>query len=223
MLRKLYPYRFELLFFSQIAILFGSLFFPLGFYEGFLSPIVFMLNLLASVILFLEKKTKMWVVIFLLIIAVFCFGIDIFQVSNDDSFTFLHLGTFFLFYILLTVELVGQVWSSKRVGKNVILGLISGYISLGLLGFFICMIIEMVTPGSFSTILESSQNGIAPGEQLIYYSYITLMTIGYGEIVPLTSIARKASIFIGLMGQIYSVILTAIIVGKYISQRSISK
>jgi len=223
MLRKLYPYRFELLFFSQIAILFGSLFFPVGFYESFLSPIVLMFNLLASVILFLEKKTKMWVVIFLLLIAVFCFGIDVFQVSNDDSFTFLHLGTFFLFYIVLTIELVGQVWSSKRVGKNVILGLISGYISLGLLGFFICMIIEMVTPGSFSTILESSQNGIATGEQLIYYSYITLMTIGYGEIVPLTSIARKASIFIGLMGQIYAVILTAIIVGKYISQRSISK
>ena len=53
MLRKLYPYRFELLFVSQILILFGSLFFPLGFYEVFLSPIIFILNLLASVILFL--------------------------------------------------------------------------------------------------------------------------------------------------------------------------
>ena len=49
------------------------------------------------------------------------------------------------------------------------------------------------------------------------------MTIGYGEIVPLTTMARKASIFIGLMGQIYSVILTAIIVGKYISQRTVLK
>ena len=223
MLRKFYPYRFELLFFSQILILFGSLFFPLGFYEVFLSPIIFILNLLASVILFLENKTKMWMVITLLIVAIFCFGIDVFKISFDDSFTFLHLGTFFLFYILLTVELVGQVWSAKRVGKNVILGLISGYISLGLLGFFICMIIEMATPGSFSTILESSLAGAPPVEKLIYYSYITLMTIGYGEIVPLTTMARKASIFIGLMGQIYSVILTAIIVGKYISQRTVLK
>jgi hypothetical protein len=59
-------------------------------------------------------------------------------------------------------------------------------------------------------------------DELLYYSYVTLMTIGYGEIVPITSIARKASILIGLMGQIYLVVLTAIIVGKYINQKMIN-
>ncbi|WP_101449582.1 ion channel [Aquimarina sp. MAR_2010_214] len=52
----------------------------------------------------------------------------------------------------------------------------------------------------------------------MYYSYITLMTIGYGEIIPVTSLSQKAAILVGMMGQFYLVILTAIVVGKYINQ-----
>jgi len=52
----------------------------------------------------------------------------------------------------------------------------------------------------------------------MYFSYITLMTIGYGEITPLTPLAQKATILIGLAGQFYLVIITATIVGKYINQ-----
>jgi voltage-gated potassium channel len=46
------------------------------------------------------------------------------------------------------------------------------------------------------------------------------MTIGYGDISPITPIAQKATIFIGLIGQFYLVVLTAIVVGKYINQKS---
>jgi hypothetical protein len=43
------------------------------------------------------------------------------------------------------------------------------------------------------------------------------LTIGYGEIVPITTAAQKAAIFLGLLGQFYLVILTAVTVGKYIN------
>ena len=55
---------------------------------------------------------------------------------------------------------------------------------------------------------------------IIYYSYITLVTIGYGEIIPVTPIAQKSAILIGLLGQIYVVIVTALVVGKYIGHKS---
>jgi hypothetical protein len=42
------------------------------------------------------------------------------------------------------------------------------------------------------------------------------LTIGYGEIVPATPVAQKAAILTGLMGQFYLVIVTAIVVGKYL-------
>ncbi|NAS32027.1 hypothetical protein GTQ40_13660 [Flavobacteriaceae bacterium R38] len=53
-------------------------------------------------------------------------------------------------------------------------------------------------------------------DSLIYYSYITLLTIGYGEIVPVTPVAQKAAILVGLIGQFYIVIITAVVVEKYI-------
>jgi len=220
MFKQLYQYRFELLFFSQIAILFGSLLFPAALFDVYLSPLLLILNLLAGILLFSASKVKVWLLSILLLIALLSFGVDMSNVKNKDAFSFMHLGTFFLFYILLTFELVRQVWNAKEVGKNVILGLISGYMSLGLLGFFMCMTIELATPGSFGGLLFSFENGDARSDEMLYYSYVTLMTIGYGEITPITSIARKASVLIGLMGQIYLVVLTAIIVGKYINQKN---
>ena len=73
-------------------------------------------------------------------------------------------------------------------------------------------------PNSFNGILVSEISGLAIKDELMYFSYITLMTIGYGDITPITPLAQKATVFIGLIGQFYLVIITAIIVGKYISQ-----
>ena len=114
--------------------------------------------------------------------------------------------------------MIKQVWQAKIVNKNVIFGLISGYISLGLIGFFVCLAIELASPGSFEGLKTIATNADALTEQLMYFSYITLLTIGYGDILPVTSLAQKAAILIGLMGQIYLVVLTAIVVGKYINQ-----
>ncbi|WP_386806958.1 ion channel [Lutibacter holmesii] len=127
------------------------------------------------------------------------------------------MSAYFLFYALVTVELIKQVWKSSVVNGNVIIGLISGYISVGLLGFFICISIEMISPGSFLGFTE----GGTLTENAMYYSYITLLTIGYGDLLPVSSAAKNAAILIGLTGQIYLVVITAIVIGKYIGQAKI--
>ena len=220
MLQRLYPYRFEILLSSQIAILFGSLLFPAAWFDVYVSPILFILNLLAAVLLFSNNKRKMGLVIMLLVIAVVALGTDISEVDHGGSINMIKLVSLFLFYIMLTTELIAQVWSATEVGKNVIYGLISGYLSLGLIGFFICLSIELYIPGAFQGLTDIAGNSNALSEDLIYYSYITLMTIGYGEIVPVVPLAKKAAVLIGLLGQFYLVILTAVIVGKYINQRN---
>jgi len=90
--------------------------------------------------------------------------------------------------------------------------MISGYISIGLIGFFIFLTIELIHPNSFSGLVLTSTNAEAIAEELIYFSYITLTTIGYGDILPITPLARKAAILIGLVGQMYLVVITAIVV-----------
>ena len=214
---KLYGYRFELLLAGQVAILFGGLVLPLPLFETVASPVLFALNLLIGVLLFSASKKKMFFVVILLVIAVFSL---LFEFSTDKPSHFvkgLKLFPFFLFFLLLVIELMSQIWSAKVIGKNVIYGLISGYIALGFIAFFVCLSIETFSPGSYNGI--PIVEGISSSEDLMYYSYITLMTIGYGEIVPETMLAKKAAVLIGLMGQFYLVILTAIVVGKFVNQR----
>lgn len=85
------------------------------------------------------------------------------------------------------------------------------------------MAIELANPGSFEGLKIVATNTDALTEQLMYFSYITLLTIGYGDILPVTVLAQKATILIGLIGQMYLVVITAIVVGKYINQLSVTK
>ncbi len=218
MLKKVYPYRFEIFFFSQIAILFGSLLVPLTFFENIISPILSQINLLAGILLISKKRKMMWFLVVLLVITSIAVGANLIVNNNKNLLGFLQMTAYFLFYIVVTLEIIKQVWTAKLVNKNVIFGLISGYISIGLIGFFIFLTIEMIHPNSFNGLVLTSVNPEAIAEELIYFSYITLTTIGYGDILPVTVLARKATILIGLVGQMYLVVITAIVVGKYINQ-----
>lgn len=214
MLQRLYQYRFEIFFFSQIAVLFGSLVVPSSIFENIVSFILFQINLLAGILLLSKKKKIMWFLIILLIITAMVSGSDATGNKDNSVLGILKMVSYFIFYVIVTTELIGQVWKSKVVNKNVIFGLISGYISLGLIGFFICLSIELVNPNSFQGFLPD----ISITENLMYFSYITLLTIGYGDILPVTSLAQKSTILIGLIGQVYLVVITAIVVGKYLNQ-----
>ena len=80
------------------------------------------------------------------------------------------------------------------------------------------MSIEMVHPDSFTGLSAMNSASNTLRESIMYFSYITLLTIGYGDILPVTYLAQKATMLIGLMGQFYLAIMTAIIVGKFINQ-----
>ncbi len=223
MLSKLHIYRFELFLISQIAILFGSLIIPSDSFE-IVSPVLFYINIIAgSLFLGTQEKTQVWVIFFVLIIIGGVFALSELNTINTDIFNFLRIIVLFIFHLLVTYKIIKQVWQAKFVNKKVIFGVISGFISLGFIGFFIFISIEVIYPESFTglIILNNSANTLT--ERLMYFSYITLLTIGYGEILPVTLLAQKATILIGLIGQFYLVIITAIIVGKFINQATNDK
>jgi Ion channel len=215
MIKKLYPYRFELFLFSQLAILFGSLIIPIALFDTLILPLLFLSNLLAGIVFISKRKLLFWLFTILLLLLTIVSLLTYFNVGDGKVNDLLKMGILFPFFIIVTLEIIRQVWRAKIVNKNVILGLMSGYISLGLIGTFLFISIEMVSPGSFSGIMDTN-TGITDTKNLTYFSYITLMTIGYGDILPLTLIAKKATILIGLIGQFYLVIITAVVVAKYI-------
>ncbi|MEL6255429.1 MAG: hypothetical protein AAFR87_25710, partial [Bacteroidota bacterium] len=172
---RLYAHRFELFFASQLSILFGSLVVPLEIHVNYLSPILFLLNLLCGVLLISKNKklTKIFVSLFGLGIVV-TGGIPVLGPKFFEEIKHAEFAIYFVFYFIVTIQIIRQVWNSVEVNKNVIMGLMCGYISLGLLAFFLFFSIELANPGSFKGINMLSENGMATADSLLYYSYITL-------------------------------------------------
>lgn len=216
MLSKLYKNRFSFFFFSQLAILFGSLVFPMVFFEEKLMPILFLINIGAGILLIARQKFLFWMYIVLFTASLFIYGFDTLQRNNIEENIAIRFSMYFLFYTTVAMSIIKQVWKAKRVNRKVIVGLMSGYISLGFIAFFMFTSIELFQPNSFDGILIEGYTLVEKLDSLLYYSYITMLTIGYGEIVPVTPIAQKAAILVGLIGQFYTVIITAVVVEKYI-------
>jgi voltage-gated potassium channel Kch len=214
-MNRVYDNRFLFLLVTQVLVLFGSLFFPLALFEGKVAPFLYLMTILAGVNLVSKRRVLFWMVILLFIASFMFFGSSL-VIRTSTGNEAIRFGLNFIFHALVAGELVRQVWKSKFIDRHVILGLMCGYISLGFLGFFFFAGIELLQPGSFFNSLAVAGSGALRMDSLMYYSFTTLLSIGYGEIVPATPIAQKASILIGLMGQFYLAILTAIIIGKYL-------
>jgi hypothetical protein len=195
-----------------------SLFIPVAWFEGWVLPLLLLINIISGVILVYKNKIVFRVLMTLLILSTSLVLLEIISPSINTNLKYIKLIAYFAFYAIVTIEIINQIWKTKVVSKNVILGLMAGYISLGLLAFFLCLSIEVMHPNSFSGLVYDISANADLLDQLMYFSYITLMSIGYGDILPITATAQKATVFIGLIGQFYLVVLTAIVVGKYINQ-----
>lgn len=211
-----YHYRFDIFLAGQVAVLFGSLFFPEDFYENILLPILILFSIASGINLISGHKQLMWFFIVLFLAAIYLFGADLLVRTANNERILLRMSIYLLFTAVIALSLIKQVWRAKTMTDNVIMGLISGYISLGFMSFFLFMLIELTHPGAFKGVLLESNDYLVKSDAIMYYAFITLLTIGYGEIVPVIPIAQKAAIFTGLAGQFYLIIIMTVVLEKYI-------
>jgi len=120
------------------------------------------------------------------------------------------------FFVMVTIALISHVARAKKVYGSTILCAVNSYLLLGLTMSILMLILNLVVPGSFS--LGESVTGSS--SEFIYFGFVTLSTLGYGDITPSTALARSMSIFTSLLGQLYLVIIMALIIGKFLSAKS---
>lgn len=117
-----------------------------------------------------------------------------------------------LFLSVIIFMIISSIVRSKKVTVNMILGVITIYILFGMLAGEVNQLIDFYDENAFSGNLEPNDSA-----GLRYYSYVTMTTLGYGDIAPVSRIARASAVFFSLVGQIYLAVVIALIVGKYIS------
>ncbi len=116
-----------------------------------------------------------------------------------------------IFFVLIFKNLINHIFRVEKIGINEIYASIAGYLVLGIIVAPFFALLEKVLPHSFNL----PQN--LDFYDFIYFSYITLTTVGYGDILPIHPIAKSFTILVGIFGQLYLTILVAIIIGKYIA------
>jgi hypothetical protein len=137
------------------------------------------------------------------------------------------LGISFLGYTVVVILVF--LFREQRVTFNVIFASLCVYLLLGVLWSIVYSLLEVLEPQSFAFVLaegENSQSMRFGGEQSIfplYYSLVTMTTLGYGDIVPASPSARMFAAVQALMGQLYLAVLVARLVGLHISQATRGK
>ena len=103
-----------------------------------------------------------------------------------------------------------------RVTVNRIVGAISVYLLAGVALSLVNILIHESLPGSYSGIGDDP--GTANGSNMIYYTFVTLTTLGYGDITPQRPLAQAIAYLTAVTGQFYIAILVAWVIGSYLAQ-----
>ena len=121
-------------------------------------------------------------------------------------------------FISASIVLIRHIANSNNVNINIVIQAVSGYLLIGVIGVLLNGILLVYNEKAIDLHVI---NG--PFSSVVYYTFVTLTTIGYGDIIPTSAIARSISILLGVTGQIYLTVIVAMIVGKYISSNVIRK
>ena len=211
--------KYELLLFALIQQLFIGIFLSdLAFY----TKVIWLINMfvlgIASVGIFTEKgywKRAIKNILFLIVLAL-PIGLT-FWGNNPNYFIFLNIS-YVLFFLFIFGEVLKYLIKPSYINTDIILASACGYFLLIEICTFLLQFFVYQNPQSFKGIDFSS-----PAQtyiDLVYFSSVTLTSIGFGDITPNAYNTKLITSFFGIAGQFYSVVLVGILISKFTSNNS---
>jgi hypothetical protein len=160
-------------------------------------------------------------------VTIFCGGIALALVFlstifSQDALTVAHLLAQSIFVFYVSVIVAKAVFRSPIVDGNILCGAACLYMLTGVLIGFIYCLVEFLVPGSFQVTnvdghLSHTTLVVDPG-WLVYFSFTTLTTVGLGDILPTSPVARSFAALEAVIGQIIVVVMIARLVGINVAQ-----
>lgn len=195
--------------------------FPILKGDASIAPYVLLMTLAAAWAIFPTAKNRApsiilggFVVVLMYISAVF----------RHDSFTALHLIAQIAFLVYVIGIVTRVVFRAPVVDGNILCGAAALYLLIGVLLGFIYALIELSIPGAFTIhpaeALPGGEAQKATTGWLIYFSFTTLTTVGFGDVLPASDLARSLAVLEAVIGQILLVVMMARLVGLHVAQVS---
>jgi hypothetical protein len=157
-------------------------------------------------------QTKRWATTaVLLMLAVLVFTVAG-ALSDNYVIAGMKWGWLAAFFALAVIRLFSYLRNAPTIDEAHLATAVSIYLLLGMLWFAVYNFIDVMSPGAISHNASSTSNRAS---ELLYFSLITLTTIGYGDVVPLHGEARMLAALEGVTGVLYVAITVALLVSAY--------
>lgn len=210
---KLYPQRFLLLLIALVCIFVINIIIPENLYGGFAQIIYLPFLIFASFVVF-EHKKKIFYILAIAGMALIILHIVNSFLTNNVVNEIAFLYVFFFGGVL--AEVIRQIYSTELISDKIVFAAICGLLLIGYCGFYLFLLIELYHPGSFNNL----GSGTEAVNNLFYFSFITILTVGYGDITPGSWIAKNATVLVAILAYIYSWVVIATIVGEVTSRKT---
>ena len=128
------------------------------------------------------------------------------------------LGAGLLFVLFVVLHLLRFILRAPRIDSEILCLGVSNYLMLGWLWALAYMLVDRLVPGSFAFTVGPSSVRSLEGFRGFYFSYSTITTVAYGDIIPLTSAVRMLAMAEAMAGMLYVALLIARLVSLYYSK-----
>lgn len=211
-------FRYEFLLAALLLLIFDKIFVPSAtIYLDFVWPLNMVIISLACFGIFHEANRHIIRLRNCLCVMSIAMPFMFIFLRSNSSFVLVLTFFYILFYAFIFAEVMRQITLTKEVRLNVLIGSFCGYLLLSMVVVFCFVLVEILVPLSFhglSADIASKYN------ELSYFSFITLTSIGFGDIYPQTDSSRLTVAFFGMAGQFYMAAVIGIIISKFTSNNA---
>jgi voltage-gated potassium channel len=140
------------------------------------------------------------------------------------------LASYVLFIGWSLTRLLASLSYEREIDSRLLSGAMAGYLLLGLSGGLVLSVLESAMPGGFRDNITSQPLTLAaPGvdvgfpwdtdfARLVYYAFVCLTTVGFGDITPVTPLARLVSMSLSVLGPIYIAVVLGLVLARFSSR-----
>ena len=119
------------------------------------------------------------------------------------------------FLVFVFGVLIRKILKATEVSGRVLVNVVSGYLLLGINVSILALGLSIMDPLAYNVDFEIASSGY----DFLYYGFMTVNTVGYGDILPLSAPAKSLATIGSTCGLLYMAIVMAIIVSKYVSKK----